>query len=78
MHTPFPSSEIYRTLPVREELLRSVLKADLIGARPRPLALSPTLCVCLGVEVGGWVGDVGVFGGVMGGGRPGSEGEGKG
>ncbi|KAL4855450.1 hypothetical protein ACK3TF_003986 [Chlorella vulgaris] len=31
LHTPFPSSEIYRTLPVREELLRSVLKADLIG-----------------------------------------------
>jgi hypothetical protein len=23
LHTPFPSSEIYRTLPVREELLRS-------------------------------------------------------
>jgi len=31
LHTPFPSSEIYRTLPVREELLRAVLKADLIG-----------------------------------------------
>lgn len=31
LHTPFPSSEIYRTLPVREELLRSVLAADLIG-----------------------------------------------
>ncbi|KFM22881.1 Alpha,alpha-trehalose-phosphate synthase [UDP-forming] 1 [Auxenochlorella protothecoides] len=31
LHTPFPSSEIYRTLPVREELLRSVLRADLIG-----------------------------------------------
>ena len=27
----FPSSEIYRTLPVREEVLRAVLKADLIG-----------------------------------------------
>lgn len=31
LHTPFPSSEIYRTLPYREELLRGVLKADLIG-----------------------------------------------
>ena len=31
LHTPFPSSEIYRTLPVREEVLRAVLKADLIG-----------------------------------------------
>lgn len=31
LHTPFPSSEIYRTLPVREELLRSVLRSDLIG-----------------------------------------------
>lgn len=31
LHTPFPSSEIYRTLPVREELLRAVLRSDLIG-----------------------------------------------
>mmetsp|Transcript_34157 Transcript_34157/g.96798 ORF Transcript_34157/g.96798 Transcript_34157/m.96798 type:complete len:1143 (+) Transcript_34157:655-4083(+) len=31
LHTPFPSSEIYRTLPVREDLLRATLKADLIG-----------------------------------------------
>ena len=31
LHTPFPSSEIYRTLPVREEVLRAVLKSDLIG-----------------------------------------------
>ena len=31
LHTPFPSSEIYRTLPVREEVLKAVLKADLIG-----------------------------------------------
>jgi trehalose-6-phosphate synthase len=33
LHTPFPSSEIYRTLPVREEVLRAVLKADLIGGQ---------------------------------------------
>lgn len=31
LHTPFPSSEIYRILPVREELLKSVLHCDLIG-----------------------------------------------
>ncbi|GAX74440.1 hypothetical protein CEUSTIGMA_g1889.t1 [Chlamydomonas eustigma] len=31
LHIPFPSSEIYRTLPVREELLKAVLGADLIG-----------------------------------------------
>ena len=31
LHTPFPSSEMYRTLPMREELLISVLKADLVG-----------------------------------------------
>ncbi|ERN11370.1 alpha,alpha-trehalose-phosphate synthase [UDP-forming] 6 [Amborella trichopoda] len=31
LHSPFPSSEIYRTLPVREELLRGLLNADLIG-----------------------------------------------
>eukprot|EP00250_Pteridium_aquilinum_P016795 c23296_g3_i1 orf=556-3168(-) len=31
LHTPFPSSEIYRTLPVREEILRGLLSADLIG-----------------------------------------------
>lgn len=31
LHTPFPSSEIYRILPVREELLRGLLHCDLIG-----------------------------------------------
>ncbi|KAL1894098.1 Trehalose-6-P synthase/phosphatase complex synthase subunit [Ceratocystis pirilliformis] len=31
LHTPFPSSEIYRILPVREALLRGVLHCDLIG-----------------------------------------------
>ncbi|KAI8870678.1 hypothetical protein GQ42DRAFT_121901, partial [Ramicandelaber brevisporus] len=31
LHTPFPSSEIYRILPVREEILRGVLSADLVG-----------------------------------------------
>ncbi|KAI4326695.1 hypothetical protein MLD38_031982 [Melastoma candidum] len=31
LHIPFPSSEIYRTLPVREEVLRGLLNADLLG-----------------------------------------------
>ncbi|KAG0455480.1 hypothetical protein HPP92_024498 [Vanilla planifolia] len=31
LHSPFPSSEIYRTLPVRGEILRSLLNSDLIG-----------------------------------------------
>lgn len=31
LHTPFPSSEIYRILPVRKEILLGVLHCDLIG-----------------------------------------------
>ncbi|PKC74143.1 hypothetical protein RhiirA1_516604 [Rhizophagus irregularis] len=31
LHIPFPSSEIFRCLPVRKELLEGVLGADLIG-----------------------------------------------
>lgn len=31
LHTPFPSSEIYRILPVRKEVLLGVLHGDLIG-----------------------------------------------
>ncbi|CAA7058247.1 unnamed protein product [Microthlaspi erraticum] len=31
LHSPFPSSEIYKTLPIREELLRALLNSDLIG-----------------------------------------------
>lgn len=31
LHTPFPSSEIYRILPVRQEILEGVLSCDLIG-----------------------------------------------
>ncbi|KAG9287457.1 hypothetical protein G9A89_023829 [Geosiphon pyriformis] len=31
LHTPFPSSEIYRILPVRREILTGVLNCDLIG-----------------------------------------------
>ncbi|KAK9459956.1 glycosyl transferase [Lipomyces oligophaga] len=31
LHTPFPSSEIYRILPVRREVLDGVLHCDLVG-----------------------------------------------
>ena len=31
LHIPFPSSEVFRLLPQREEILRGVLGADLIG-----------------------------------------------
>lgn len=31
LHSPFPSSEIYRTLPVRDDLLKALLNSDLIG-----------------------------------------------
>ncbi|KAI5793761.1 alpha,alpha-trehalose-phosphate synthase [Peziza echinospora] len=31
LHTPFPSSEIYRILPVRDEILHGVLHCDLVG-----------------------------------------------
>lgn len=31
LHTPFPSSELFRSIPVRDELLRGMLNADLVG-----------------------------------------------
>ncbi|XP_010480504.1 PREDICTED: probable alpha,alpha-trehalose-phosphate synthase [UDP-forming] 2 [Camelina sativa] len=31
LHSPFPSSEVYKTLPSRSELLRAILRADLLG-----------------------------------------------
>ncbi|KAG5375674.1 hypothetical protein IGI04_040270 [Brassica rapa subsp. trilocularis] len=31
LHSPFPSSEIYRSLPIREEILKVLLNSDLIG-----------------------------------------------
>ena len=31
LHSPFPSSEIFRAFPKREELIRSMLNADLLG-----------------------------------------------
>jgi trehalose-6-phosphate synthase len=34
LHSPFPSSEIFRAFPKRDELLRSMLNADLVGEWP--------------------------------------------
>lgn len=34
LHSPFPSSEIFRTFPKREEVLRSLLNADVVGEDP--------------------------------------------
>ncbi|PSR96691.1 Alpha,alpha-trehalose-phosphate synthase [Actinidia chinensis var. chinensis] len=31
LHVPFPSSEIFRALPVKDEILRGLLNADLVG-----------------------------------------------
>ena len=31
LHTPFPSLEVFRTLPMRKEILQGVLGADLVG-----------------------------------------------
>ncbi|CAL0325604.1 unnamed protein product [Lupinus luteus] len=31
LHGPFPSSEIYRTTPVRDDILRALLNCDLVG-----------------------------------------------
>ncbi|CAN6274145.1 unnamed protein product [Urochloa humidicola] len=31
LHSPFPSSEIFRTIPVRDDLVRALLNADLLG-----------------------------------------------
>ena len=49
LHSPFPSSEVFRTFPRREELLRSLLNADLIGAPPslcRVRVRVNVICTC--------------------------------
>jgi trehalose 6-phosphate synthase/phosphatase len=38
LHTPFPSSEIYRLLPAREQVLRGVLGADYVSFHTRDYA----------------------------------------
>ena len=52
LHVPFPSSEIFRQLPVAEEILQAVLMADLIGFHDYSYLrhFASTVQVCLGVE----------------------------
>ncbi|CAM9630634.1 unnamed protein product, partial [Phaeothamnion confervicola] len=70
LHTPFPSSEIYRILPVRKPLLEGLLSADLVGfhtydyARHFLSACSRVLeveCTPRGVEYGNRFMTLGVF-----------------
>jgi len=70
LHTPFPSSEIFRTLSYRTELLRGVLNADLIGTQTFDYARHfLNACTRLlgleytpyGVEVEGHLARVGTF-----------------
>uniref|UniRef100_A0A7S1XCI7 alpha,alpha-trehalose-phosphate synthase (UDP-forming) n=1 Tax=Compsopogon caeruleus TaxID=31354 RepID=A0A7S1XCI7_9RHOD len=70
LHTPFPSSEVYRILPVRKQILEGVLHADLIGFHTYEYARH-FLSVCTrilglettpkGVEYMGRFIDVGIF-----------------
>ncbi|EPS68578.1 hypothetical protein M569_06190 [Genlisea aurea] len=52
LHSPFPSSEIYRSLPVREEILKAILNSDLIGFHTFDYARHFLSCCCrlLGLE----------------------------
>ncbi|KAJ2143699.1 Trehalose-6-P synthase/phosphatase complex synthase subunit, partial [Coemansia sp. RSA 678] len=48
LHTPFPSSELYRILPVRRSILEGVLAADLLGFHTYDYAqhfLSSCMCI---------------------------------
>lgn len=31
MHAPFPTSEVFRTLPMREEILHGILESNVVG-----------------------------------------------
>lgn len=50
LHIPFPSSEIFRQLPIREELLRGICGCDLIGFQEHSYLRHFT--VCLGAFLG--------------------------
>lgn len=55
LHIPFPSEELFRTLPERDRLLRGLLGADLVGfhtpAYLRHFAVSLTQILGLAVEI---------------------------
>ncbi|XP_039032090.1 probable alpha,alpha-trehalose-phosphate synthase [UDP-forming] 9 [Hibiscus syriacus] len=46
LHSPFPSSEIYQSLPVRDEILKALLNADLIGFQTFDYARHFLSCCC--------------------------------
>ena len=52
LHSPFPSSEIFRTFPKRVDILRSLLNADLIGAclLLRPFYIPSHFCTLQGFK----------------------------
>ena len=54
LHTPFPSSEIYRILPVRKALLEALLAADLLGASLFWFSRYYIMYYILAGGVGGW------------------------
>lgn len=62
LHSPFPSSEIFRTLSVREEILRGMLSADHIGfhlyeyARHFLTSCRRILGVKYSIQTGGYIG----------------------
>jgi trehalose-6-phosphate synthase len=70
MHTPFPSSEIFRCLPKRSEILKGVLGANLVGfqtySHARHFISSCTRVIGCesspsGVEFNGWTVSIGIF-----------------
>ncbi len=70
LHTPFPSSEVFRILPWRRELLDGLLGADLVGFQVYDYLrhFRRTVSLVLGVENDGeplWVGDRQVSTGVF-------------
>jgi trehalose 6-phosphate synthase/phosphatase len=54
LHVPFPSSEVFRILPWREDLLHGLLGADLVGFHTFSYARHFTTCLLrlLGLEAG--------------------------
>ena len=62
LHCPFPSSEVFRALPCRDELLRSMLNADVIGFHTYDYARHFLSCIsrALGVEHESKRGTIGV------------------
>ncbi|MBT6326417.1 MAG: bifunctional alpha,alpha-trehalose-phosphate synthase (UDP-forming)/trehalose-phosphatase [Bdellovibrionales bacterium] len=70
LHIPFPSSEIFKQLPVREQILNSLLKSDLVGfhdiayLRHFSVSISSILGISselLSIEHNGHIANLGVF-----------------